>query len=54
MLGEAEKAAFKLAYETIKGEMEAFYAGDDKDAVIAYIDTNLLYNYQRATAEFAE
>ena len=54
MLNETEKTALKTAYETIKSEIEAFYASDDKDAVIAYINTNLLYNYQRAGAEFAK
>ena len=54
MLNENEKTDLKNAYELIKGDIEKFYASDDKDAVIAYIDTNLLYNYQRAGAEFAE
>lgn len=54
MLDDAGKALLKTAYETIKGDIESFYASEDKDAVIAYIDNNLLYNFQRATAEFAK
>ncbi len=54
MLGETEKTALKTAYDTIKNDIETFYASENKDAVIAYINTNYLYNYQRAQAEFAD
>ncbi len=47
-----EKAALRVIYEEVKGQIEAFIAGDDYDTIQAYIPTNLKANYSEAMRKF--
>ena len=47
-----EQKAIKEAYAQVKAEIEKFKAGEDYETIAAYIENNMLWNYQEAVKTF--
>ena len=47
-----EQKAIKEAYDQVKAEIEKFKDGEDYETIAAYLENNMLWNYQEAVKTF--